>query len=152
MPEITNTRFGAVSFEEQDIITFPDGVIGFPQCTRFVVVSRSEQSPFRWLQSIDLPEFAFLVTDPACYVSNYEPVMGESLSAQLEIGEKTPTLLYTTVSIPHGSPHNMTLNLAGPIVINVETRIGRQFIVEDEAYTVKHRAFPTESASERAAA
>jgi len=35
----------------------------------------------------------------------------------------------------------MTLNLAGPLVINAAERIGRQIVLEDKAYPVRHRVF-----------
>ncbi len=40
----------------------------------------------------------------------------------MEIGPETPTMLFTTASIPPGKPDEMTLNLAGPIVINAAKR------------------------------
>lgn len=141
MPKTINTRFGAIEYSEGDVITFPDGLIGFPQCTRFVIVSRNPETPFRWLQCLEWPEFAFLVADPLCYVADYEPVLGEKLATELEIDPETPTFLYTTVSIPHGKPSEMSINLAGPIVINSATRMGRQIVLDNEAYTIKHRVF-----------
>ena len=153
MPTLANTRFGAIEFIEEDVITFCEGLIGFPNCTRFVFVTQKPESPFRWLQSLDLPEFAFLVADPCEYVENYSPVLGDEIAAAMEIDDETPTFLFTTVSIPRGKPREMTLNLAGPIVINAATRIGRQFVVDNEAYTIKHRVFPDgEPEGQRAAA
>jgi flagellar assembly factor FliW len=153
MPEISNTRFGKLEYIEEDVVTFPEGIVGFPDCTRFVFVSNKQNATFRWLQSVELPEFAFLVTDPSEIVQGYEPVLGEAFAKTMGIEATTPTMLLATVSIPPGKPEEMTVNLAGPIVINAATRIGRQFVIEDEAYTIKHRVFPAGlPESERAAA
>ena len=142
MPTLTNTRFGAVDFDENDVLTLTDGIIGFPSCTRYVLLCHNEEGNFRWLQSLDSPELALLVTDPCNFVAGYEVALGETFASAMRIDGSTPTLLLTTVTIPRGRPQEMTINLAGPIVINVETRIGRQFVIDDEAYTIKHRVFP----------
>jgi flagellar assembly factor FliW len=38
----------------------------------------------------------------------------------------------------------MTVNLVAPIVLNLETRKGKQVILEDGAYTIKHRVLQAE--------
>ncbi|RMG24439.1 MAG: flagellar assembly protein FliW, partial [Armatimonadetes bacterium] len=55
--------------------------------------------------------------------------------------------VYVILSIPPGRPHEMTANLAGPLLINVVKRTACQVVVEDERWTTKHRVFP-ETASE----
>lgn len=128
---ITNTRFGNVSYRQNDIVVFPDGLIGFPDLHDFVLVSTTEDSPFRWLQSIDQSQLAFLITDPAIYVSDYQPFKSVAGDQQL----------YATVNIPHGRPNEMSLNLAGPICVNTESRIAKQIVLDTEAYTTRYRVF-----------
>jgi flagellar assembly factor FliW len=60
----------------------------------------------------------------------------------LELEESTPRVVYTIVTIPRGRPRDMTLNLAGPIVVNVETRRAVQIILEGDEHPVRRRAFP----------
>jgi flagellar assembly factor FliW len=138
---IEGTRFGTIDFTEEDVVLFPEGLIGFSKLQRHVVVCPKPDSPFRWLQSLDEPGLAFLVTDPSMYVPEYSPVVDEGQIKALEIGVNTPRLLFTTVSIPHGQPEEMTVNLAAPIVINALTRRAKQIVLEDQAYTIKHRVF-----------
>lgn len=139
---LTGTRFGDLEVAEQDTIAFPDGLIGFPTAKRFVIICPKAESPFRWLQSLDEPALAFLVTDPANYVPDYAPEISLGAARRLALNEETPRLLLTTVNIPRGKPEAMTLNLAGPIVVNAETRTASQIVLEDGAYTIKHRVFP----------
>jgi flagellar assembly factor FliW len=141
MPELKHTRFGDLKFAEEDIVTFSDGLIGFGSCNRFIIVSTANKGSFRWLQSLDEPSLAFLVVDPAEYVEGYSIELADTEASSLGIESDTATLLFTTASIPSNRPHDMTINLAGPIVINAESRIGRQVIVDDEGYAVKHRVF-----------
>ena len=141
MPELANTRFGTLEFSEDDVIRFVDGLIGFDQCQRFVIISTSQNQTFRWLQSLDEPSLAFLVVDPAQYVEGYAVEIGDEEAAQLGIGAETATLLLTTASIPNENPQGMTINLAGPIVINAEKRVGRQLVVDDESIPTRHPVF-----------
>ncbi len=138
---ITGSRFGNIEFDDLDIITFEEGLVGFPSVTRFVILCPREDKPFRWLQSIDEPELAFLVSDPAAYVDDYAPTISQSVARSLALEPTTPRLVFTTVNIPRGKPDDMTLNLAGPLVINAVERKGKQIVLEDGAYTTKYRVF-----------
>jgi flagellar assembly factor FliW len=129
---LLHTRFGTIEYTDEDVFTFPEGIIGFPEERRFLLITTSERSTFRWLQSLDTPGLAFLVTDPGVFVSDYEP----SVEARRE-----GLLALATVSIPPGKAHEMTLNLAGPITIDPATRNGHQIVLDSEAYTTKHRVF-----------
>src|SRR6185295_7181281 len=65
-------RFGEIEFAEDVIITFPDGVLGFPGDRRYLLLEHdAEGSPFKWLQSLDNPDLAFIVVDPAIVDTNY---------------------------------------------------------------------------------
>lgn len=135
------TRVGVIEFGPDDVLSFPDGLLGFPDQRRFVLVQHKENSPFRWLLSIDDTDLAFLVVDPAEYVTDYAPPMPKRASDALRLDHTTPMLVYTIVTIPSGHPEDMTLNLAGPVVVNCEAGLGRQIVLDDEAYPVRHRAF-----------
>ena len=144
------TRIGVIEFEADDVLSFPDGLFGFPEQRRFVLVQHKEGSPFRWLQCLDDGNLSFLVVDPAHYVTDYAPPMPKAASDALRLDELTPMLVYTIVTIPSGRPEDMTLNLAGPVVINCATNLGRQIVLDDEAYPVRHRAFAEKSKSKAA--
>ncbi len=135
------TRFGLLEFAPEDVIHFQGGLIGFPNHSQFVVISLKEQSRFRWLQSVEEPSLAFLVAEPQHFVPDYAPTMPEKVARLLGLAEDTPRLVFTTANIPHGKPSEMTLNLAGPLLINAETRMAVQVVLEDEAYTIKHKVF-----------
>jgi flagellar assembly factor FliW len=150
---LLNTRFGTVEYTEEDIITFRDGMIGFPQFRNYVILSHKPESPFRWLQSVEEPPLAFLVVDPSHFVPDYAVELSDHQAAELELQESTGRLVFTTVSIPGGDPKNMTLNLAGPVVINADSRQAKQLVLDEGAYTIKHRVIPAaDRASDRQAA
>lgn len=139
--QLDNTRFGTIQFQEGDVVTLPDGMVGFPRWTRFVLVQTRAGSPFRWLQSVEDPGLAFLLADPTAYCPNYAPELPDHVAGSLGLTEETPCLVLVTAAIPRGRPEDMTLNLAAPVVINLENRTGAQVVLESEAYTMKHRVF-----------
>jgi len=145
MSTISTTRFGQFEFDELDVVTFPTGILGFPGHQRFVLVAHKENSPFRWLQSVDEGNLAFLVVDPMTFFPHYAPEMESSDAAYLQLSEESPRLVYTMVTIPKGLPESMTVNLAGPIVINAETRYAKQIVLTDDDYGTKHPVPKTES-------
>lgn len=151
--KITGTRFGDIDFSPTDLVFFKGGLIGFPELHEFVVVSHKEDSPFRWLQSVQEPALAFLCATPEAFVEEYNPALEPDVVEALALTETTERRLLTTATIPSGQPSAMTLNLAAPILINAETRSALQFVLDDDAYNVKHRVFPqADLAGEKVAA
>jgi flagellar assembly factor FliW len=67
-----------------------------------------------------------------------DDIITEADVERLQLCEETPKAVLTTVSIPSGNPHAMTANLLAPLVINTESRIGRQVILDDERYHTRH--------------
>lgn len=145
---LSGSRFGDVPYENEDVVTFEGGLIGFPSLHNFVMVVPKPESPFRWLQSVDDPSVAFLLAEPGRFVEGYDPVVGDSDVASLDLGDSDPVLIFVTASIPVGKPEAMTLNLAAPILINPANRKALQAILDNEAYTVKHRAFAPSNCEE----
>jgi flagellar assembly factor FliW len=144
-------RFGAVTYTNDDVVTFDTGLVGFPDLKSFVLIRHGDESPFRWMQSVDQGELAFLVVDPAHYIEGYAPEIPQADVDAVGLNEETPRLVYTIVSIPPGKPEEMTVNLAGPIVVNLETGRGRQIVLADEGYPIRQRVFVKKDQSDAAA-
>lgn len=144
---LTGTRFGSIEFLLEDVFTFPEGLIGFPHLTRFLLVSHSENSPFTWLQSIDEPALAFLTTDPTNFILDFALEIRDEEAENLELTDETPSQVLTTVSIPRGEPESMSLNLAGPIIINLATKVGKQVVVEGEPTQLKRSVLKAPAAA-----
>lgn len=141
MNQIQGTRFGAITFENNDIVTFPEGLIGFPELRTFLILAHGENTPFRWLQSIEEPGMAFLTADPCHFIPDYAIDMTDEQAAELGLEIETPTLILTTVSMPGGNPKDMTINLAGPIVVNLAKQSGFQLILDTDEKHLKFRLF-----------
>ncbi len=135
---LNTARFGEIEYAEEDIITMKSGMIGFESAQKFLIINHKPGSNFRWFQNIEEPGLAFLIIEAQHYMPDYAPSVAASQLDELKINENTPRLVYTVVTIPRGKPEDMTINLAGPIVINTETRQARQIVVEDSRYGLKH--------------
>lgn len=150
--KLSGTRFGEIEVTPNDVLFFKEGLIGFPGLQEFVLISHKEESPFRWLQSVQEPTLAFLCAIPQHFIPTYNPVLTSAVVETLKLTEKTDRFVLTTAAIPKGLPSEMTLNLAAPILVNAKTRSALQFVLEDEAYTVKHRVFPEAKVKQEVAA
>ncbi len=148
---VDTSRFGTVEYAPEDVITFADGILGFPACREYLVINHGDNSPFRWLQSIEEPALAFLVADPGDLVAGYSPEMPKRDAKALGLTEETARLVYTIVTIPPGKPEEIAVNLAGPIVVNAETRTARQVVIESDEYPTRYRLRGDERSTERAA-
>lgn len=134
-------RFGRLTVKEDQIIVLTPGLLGFSRYQRFVLVEHRQESPFLWLQSVDNPDLAFVVIDPACIVPDYHPPLSHVLP-ELEAETINDLKLVVILTIPSGAPQEMTANLMGPVVINVKNRRGRQLVIEDPGYSHRHRVLP----------
>lgn len=136
---IQTKAFGRVEITDDKIITFPGGIIGFPDMKRFTLLHDEERgvsAGIRWLQSLDEPGFAMTVLDPLIVKEDYNPEIDDELLAG--IGEVTPDnlLVLVTVRVP-SDLKQMSVNLQGPIIINVEERRACQIIVDADTYPVR---------------
>lgn len=134
-----NTKvFGEIEIEDEKIIHFPSGIIGFPELTEFALVHDEEKGvgAIHWMQSVQEPAFAMPVMDPLLVCPDYNPEVDDELLKP--IGDLNPeeTLVMVTVTVPHDLT-KMSVNLKGPIVINAEEKRACQVIVEGEGYEVK---------------
>ncbi|MCW5935291.1 MAG: flagellar assembly protein FliW [Fimbriimonadia bacterium] len=136
--ELSTSRFGTITIEENNIYHFPEGLVGFRSLKRFALIQHKEDSPFLWLQSVENGSFALLLTDPWSFNHDYAFELSDEEADALCLNEQTSKWVYTIVSIPPGKPHAMTANLLAPIVLNEEQRIGRQVVLNDDQYTTRH--------------
>lgn len=123
--------------EDTDVISFPNGLVGFAQWRRFVLLEDPEELPVAVLQCIDDTDVSFLVTDPVCMFPDYR--FDLSPEDRCELGLTLPGVERTlcTLAIKE-RPIMVTANLLAPIVINSETRMARQVILDGSGYTAQH--------------
>ncbi len=146
--DVRTTRFGVIEIAEDRVITFEKGLLGFPDRTRFCLLEPGEDACFFWLQSVDDPDLAFVITDPTLFVQDYQvPIRPEQLAA-LGIDKVEDSQVFVIVNKVED---NLTGNLQGPLVINTLSRVGEQFVLADKRWTTRHNlvtvATPSQAAS-----
>ena len=135
--KITTKLFDEIEVDEEKLISFPQGIIGFPELTDFLLIHDSEsEGGIRWMQSIQEPAFAMPVIDPLIVMPDYNPSIEDDLLKPLGDIKEENTLVLVTITVPH-EIEKMTVNLKGPIVINGENRKATQMIIDDDKYLVK---------------
>jgi flagellar assembly factor FliW len=137
---IHTLNFGDLEITADTVITFNDGLPGFPQLRRFVVLEKDEIKPFLYLQALpddDTPPIALYLINPFLVDSNYEFRLMDSDMEALKSMNSTELIIYSVATIP-ADPREATVNLMAPIVINEKARCGRQVILHDSKYSVRH--------------
>jgi len=126
----------ALFSEDGTLLTFPKGLVGFPNLSLFKLFEPKDSYPLKFLQSVETQEVSFVCVDPACVKKDYEVPLGEEEAEALHLEAPEEALILTLVVIPE-DPRNMTTNLAGPLVINVKTRIGFQIVLNADKYPLR---------------
>ena len=139
---IQTARFGDIEVAEDRLIEFVEPILGFEESRRFVILDHAEDSPFKWLQSADEPDLAFVVTNPRLFGIDYEFEVPDETVNKLAIANAEDVIVLTIVNIPQGSPENMTANLLGPVVISHGSRKAMQIVLNDTGFSTKTRLLP----------
>lgn len=132
--EIQTSRFGMLEVDDERIITIPRGLLGFPDYARFALIQTGEENYFYWLQSVDKPELAFVVTDPTIFFKDYEVPMREETAEELRLTD--PSTLQVFV-ICNKVDEWLTGNLLGPIVVNAANRLACQVVLTEKKWTTR---------------
>jgi flagellar assembly factor FliW len=135
---IYSNALGKVTVSEDQIITFPSGLPGFPNYQRFALIYDHLKSPFYCLQSVDNPSLTFVVTEPAALVPDYRPKNGINDLRDLQANSLDDLQLLVTLTIPPGRPGEMTANLMSPLLINRAQGLGKQVVIDKPQYSHQH--------------
>lgn len=131
---ISTSRFGQMEVDSERLITFDDGLLGFPKEHRYALIQTGDGSGFYWLQSVDRVELAFVVCDPRLFVPDYEvPVKVAELEC-IGISDPQQAQVFTIVNKVDGL---LTGNFQGPLVVNVANRRARQLVLSDKRYSTR---------------
>lgn len=118
-------------------MTFPKGLLGFEGLERYTIVDNHECRPFRWLQSLDVPELSFVIVSPVVFFPDYRVAVHAKEVADIAVDDPQDVEIYVIVTVP-ARLEEMTANLQGPILLNTANRRGKQLVLTDSSYTVCH--------------
>lgn len=147
--EIETTQFGRIEVKDEEIITFPLGIIGFEGIRRYVLLDHRPDSVFRFLQAVDEPDLAFILIDPRPFFPQYRLALTREELAEIEPNESDEIEVYGIVTLP-GAVEKATVNLKAPVLINRARRLGMQWVLEEEDYPTRQPLFDGRWAAVRA--
>jgi flagellar assembly factor FliW len=126
------TRFGEVEYDPDNLLIFPAGMIGFPTLQSFIVMPNRKEGPLFWIQSVDDPDIAFVLTDPTNFFLDYIVTPDNSERSSLQISQEDDCYILVVVTVP--PDQKITLNLAAPIMFAPKTNRAIQVILENTEY------------------
>ncbi len=132
--DIQTTRFGTVTVEDDRIMTFTSGLLGFPEHQRFALIQAGQDNYFFWLQSVEDPNVAFVITDPSIFFRDYQVPVREDVQQELLLQDAAEAQVFV---ICNKVGEWLTGNLLGPLVVNVRNKQGTQVVLTDKRWTTR---------------
>ncbi len=126
-----STRFGNCDVRPDALLTFPSGILGFPDGRRYVILDHDTDAPFKWLQSLDEPGLAFVILDPASFYPDYDVQVPHEALLEVDGKDDDELILSVLLTIPSNDPTGITANLRGPLLMNPRTKLCKQLILSD---------------------
>ena len=135
---LKTVHFGEIEINEEDVIIFPEGIPGFEDSKKYVLIgNESNEAVFFWLQSVDIPELCFVVTDPFMIYDGYGADVEDDDIELLGITDPNRVLTLTIVVIPENI-NEIRVNLKAPIIINMEKKLGKQIIQKNDDLPIRY--------------
>lgn len=136
--KIESERFGELNLDDKDVISFPNGLIGFPGEHQFVLLRPREDSAVGWLHSVTTTSLAFPVvgTDALTAIEYPDVPIGDAAQRAGVGGDDESICLMAVLSVSSAGI-DATVNLLAPIIVNVETRQGAQILLERSRYSTR---------------
>lgn len=137
---IVNTmNYGELECLESDLMDFPDGIFGFPELTKYLLLSYEEDAGSIFvMQSAQKPEVSFLLFNPLLLCPDYVPLLTPEELSSLG-ATHTDELSYYVICVVHKNYLDNTVNLKCPLVINPATHKGIQVIMDGTPYGFRHK-------------
>jgi flagellar assembly factor FliW len=133
---VNSSKLGELDIDEDTVITFPNGLLGFLDARRFALIASHDSELYFWLQSIDDPSLAFLTASPWPFFPDYEPMLTDDDREALQLEDPNDATVLCLLTVDRAS-EDITVNLLGPLVINTATRSGRQVVLVDSTYPTR---------------
>ena len=126
--------------QDDVILSFPRGLVGFPQLTAFRLFEPKDGYPIKFLQSVDREDVTFTCIDVKALKPDYVVPLTDDEAQGLALHEPADALILALLAIPE-DPKGMTANLAGPLVVNIRTLQARQIVLNIDRFPLQYAVF-----------
>jgi len=133
---VKTKAYGEIDTDERQKVHFPAGLFGFEKFEDYVLLD-SPQKPFFYLQSMDVPDLAFILIDPFLFRPDYSVDVSDESLGEIGVSKPDEALVFSIVTVPQEGG-SATANLMGPLIVNKANRLGMQAVLADPRWRVKH--------------
>jgi flagellar assembly factor FliW len=120
-------------------IKLPQGLFGFAEIRSMELVFDTDELPFMWLREQKQDGLSFIVLEPGGIISNYSVEISDADVKFLDITGPEDTMILNIVTLPPDQSGKISLNLVGPIIVNRQTLVGKQCIINNhEEFSARH--------------
>jgi flagellar assembly factor FliW len=139
MDACTTRYHGTMTYLDEVVLHFPQGLIGFENETRFLPIEQPHARPIVFLQSLSTPGLCFLALPIFVIDRNYRLEISDTDLEALQLPvSRMPVIgvdvmCLALVSIPEQGP--TTANLLAPVVVNIASNTAVQVINTNPEYS-----------------
>lgn len=133
---IKTGRFGQLTVNEGEIIMIPQGVLGFPELTQYCLVDPADDTLIIWLQSLEKPEIVFPLLEPKIFRPSYTVKLSAAELRELRLDNVRRSAVFSILTIPIDISE-MSANIKAPLVINLNERLAKQVVLQENDYSIK---------------
>ncbi len=137
---IKTGRFGQLTAGNDEMVLIPQGILGFPEYKKFVLVDPGDDTLILWLQCAENPDIAFPILEPKIFKPDYTARLSASELRELKLENINQSAVFSILTIPEDITR-MTSNLKAPLVINLKEQIAKQVVLQESEYNIKHEMF-----------
>lgn len=151
---VASDLLGPLTVPRAELVRFPGGLYGFPECRTFVLAPAARDGLF-WLQSAEYSALSFLLVDPFAQFPAYHIDLDDVDITRLGTNDPQHLLVLAIVTMPARADEPCTANLHAPILFNMRDRHAHQSIRGDEGHGIRepfwldHASAPASASAER---
>lgn len=135
--EIHTKYFGKLPFSEEEAILFPNGLFGFENNQKYVIIRfENDNDSILCLQNLEDESLAFVIMNPFSFISDYSPILSDSDLADIEASSKS-SLLFYNICVIRENILESTVNLKCPLAVNAQSKKAKQIILDDTNYSFR---------------
>lgn len=140
---IVSRALGPIEVPEDEVIKMCEPLSGFDGCERYALIEHirddgSVNDAVMWLQALEAPFHAFVVTDPWIVMPDYSPEIPDSDAGQLGLRGLEGARVVAILTVPQGNDDVGSINLRAPIVIDLASRRAKQVVLLGDEYRIRH--------------
>lgn len=133
--KIVTKKFGTLEVDENSVIEFPNGLIGFENCQRFALIKNEDFDPFCWLVSLEEEELTFPILNPQLVYPDFNTAVATDSMGNGHFSGSQSGNVFCVVNM-NGNQGKFTINLRSPILINFDAKVGKQLILDSEELVI----------------